>query len=126
MAFALEGFYTATPLEDFRFFRWYSIRWTVEEGLWSPQYSLLKKCTKDYLNKFYEYESDTTRQKVETLKAKDQFYCFDDETLSAQLNGTMWSDANFRSLSLYIAPCASSVVTSDGVEHGAQDDCIWN
>lgn len=38
----------------------------------------------------------------------------------------MWKDENLQSLSVFIAPCASRVVTQDGVEHGADEDCVWS
>ena len=78
MAFAVEDFYSGTPLEDSRFYRWYSVHWTVDKGVWSSQNSLLQKCTQDDLKKFYDYENDATRQKVEAFKAQDQFYCLDE------------------------------------------------
>ena len=68
MAFALENFYTATALDDPRFFRFYAVHWTIEEGTWKSHFNLLNKCTDADHKKFYKYESETTKQKVETLK----------------------------------------------------------
>ena len=38
----------------------------------------------------------------------------------------MYNVDRLKSLSVNAVPCASRVVTSDGAEHGADEDCVWD
>ena len=61
MAFSLENFYTSAPLDDPRYIRWYTIDWTLKEGIWTSSYNLLNKCTEADFEKFYQAENEATK-----------------------------------------------------------------
>ena len=46
--------------------------------------------------------------------------------MGIELAGSYWSNLNSRSLSVFIAPCASRVIDGDGVVHGGDEDCVWD
>ena len=60
MAFAIEDYWTLTPLYDPSFIRFYGLRYNKQDRKWSENFFHLKPCTDEEFSKFYDYENKKT------------------------------------------------------------------
>ena len=124
MAVALEKSFSATVLDDSRYYKWYAVTWNTRNGVYHGDYYLMHPCKNAELKNFYPYEDEFTKRKVEQKIANNQFYCLDTEKMDVELVGSMFKNFNYRSLSIFIAPCVSRVVDYYGIVHGGGEDCV--
>ena len=97
----------------------------VTDTVVEQSYYPVHVCTNEEFARFYPVEN-TSSTKVKTLKAKDQFLCFDMKEFDLDLYGNWRSHDSFTSIEPAFFPCASTVHLYDGTEQGGHDDCEWD
>ena len=60
MAFAIEDFTTLAPIYDPSFLRFYTIKSSMKDGVWTDIFYDLDPCTDEEFLKFYDYENKQT------------------------------------------------------------------
>ena len=68
MAFALEDFWSLTPIYDPNWLRLYAVRLTMLDGVWTEEYYPMQPCSASEFSKFYDYENRLTKMMVEQFR----------------------------------------------------------
>ena len=126
MAFALEDFWTLTPMYDPNWLRLYAVRVTLQDGIWAEKYYPMQPCSDAEFSKFYDYENKLTKMMVEEFREANQLFCVDLKSISPDFYGSYIHDKNAAHLSVMLLPCASRVEIYDGSFRGAEEECIWD